>query len=108
MPTYQTNEEILSAIRDDRTIMGVVEVDWDWCLEEHFYHEINEKFTNELVGENHSDFLYRISYRLVGCNVSKQTVLVEVTADVEELMFNEDSDFALWYGTYINPAPKGE
>jgi hypothetical protein len=86
MPTYKTNKEIFEAIDDNRMISGVIEVDWNCSICDTT--EIKYCYSKKLIGEEYGWFLEDLTYRLVGCNVVQQTILVEVTANAEKLMFD--------------------
>jgi len=84
MATYNTEQEILMAI-SDKVIFGVIEVEWNW-FDERTVEQINDDYSNELVGEDFGYLLEDISYELVGCNNDTQTIFIRVSASAEMLL----------------------
>lgn len=83
---YQGKEEILKAITSDGTISGVVEMDFKDILHNTEGMDfINEKATNLLVGEDYGYLVEDISYKIVGVDVEKQTIFIEINASASSL-----------------------
>ena len=52
MATYNNKKDIFEAIDDNHRIHGVVEVDFDYLLDVSDLDEINDVFTDGLIGED--------------------------------------------------------
>ena len=88
MATYKTAEEVKKAIDDNNRIEGVVEVTIDNIQDdpEYFFDDMTDK----LVGGDYGYLLEDVSYKIVGCDVEKQTILLKVNADANALLEETD------------------
>ena len=84
MATYNTENEMWAAISDG-FIFGVIEAEWT-LLDNRSIEEINDDYTNELVGEDYGYLLEDICYELVGCNSEVQTIFIRITANAKFLI----------------------
>lgn len=83
--TFNGEQEILKAIQNKR-ITGIVSVPFKdvlWDTIDVF----NEFATNQLVGSNYGHTLKNIQYRVVGCDIKKQRLFIEINASAEDLIF---------------------
>ena len=90
-PVYKTPEQIKNAIDDDNNISGVIEIEFsigDDSISD--MDNFNENATDCLVGSDYGYLLEDIEYKLVGCNVEDQTLLIEVSCNAEELIKETD------------------
>jgi hypothetical protein len=91
MAVYNTNKEIFDAIEDNRRIKGIVEINFGDLLMKDFDIEYyNEELTSLLITEKYSYYLTDVGCKLVGCNIEKQTLLVEVNCNAEDLLYESN------------------
>jgi hypothetical protein len=86
--TYWDKEEILKAIdNDNNSLTGIVEISFnDFIWNDEGIEYLNDLSCRQLVGEEYAYLLEDISYKIVGCDIEKQTLFIEVTVSVESLL----------------------
>lgn len=81
-------KQIYESINDNKRIKGVIEIDFNGEI---YTRHLDDKLMGEhLVGKKYGRFLSGFRYKLVGCNTFNQTLLIEVDADAESLLFDSD------------------
>lgn len=89
--TFTTPDNRVLAVDNDNFITGTIEMSLDEIIDstttesdalEGFLDELSERLTGSIL-------LMDISYRTVGYNVDDQTIIIEVTGDISEILTEE-------------------
>jgi hypothetical protein len=88
MSTYRTAKEIKSVINNENRIEGLVEVTLGDIEKGCDY--LTDVIVENLIGDEYGYLLEDVGYEIHNCNIKKQTIQLEISADASSLLVDDD------------------